>query len=149
MLVRLSRCIAYCLERARACHEKALASISLTSRSDFFDLENRWLSLAASYEFSERLSGRINDLDVHKRNISAILYRAGAVRYVRDADAIACMALAYNEIMKAVSLSRNEIPKSMTVAQLIVEFATRGERDPDRLCNSVLDLLNVKDEAQS
>jgi hypothetical protein len=146
MLVRLSRCIAYCLEHACACREKAHASTSLSGRDDFSDLEDRWLRLAASYSFSERLAARMNDQGAHKRNIRTILNRAGAVRYVRDDDAIACMTLAYNEVMTAVSSTGAEMPESMTVARLIVESATRGERDPDRLCNSVLSLLNAKDQ---
>jgi hypothetical protein len=147
MVVSLSRCIAYCLEHARACREKAHASTSLSGQSDFSDLEARWLRLAASYEFSERLASGMNDQGAHKRNVRTILYRAGAVRCVRDGDAIACMTLAYDEIMKAVSLTGTEMPESMTVARLIVACATKGERDPDRLCNSVLSLLNAKDQA--
>jgi hypothetical protein len=75
-----------------------------------------------------------------------ILYRAGAPRYVHDADAIGRMALAYDEIMTTVSVTGTERPESMTVTRLIVERATQGERDPDRLCNSVLSVLNAKDQ---
>jgi hypothetical protein len=149
MLVRLSQCIAYCLERARGCREKADASTSLTGQTDFSDLEDRWLRLAASYKFSERLASRLNDRRTHKRNVRMILYRAGAPRYVHDADAIARMALAYDEIMKSVSVAGTERPESMTVARLIVERAMQGERDPDRLCNSVLSVLNAKDQTAS
>jgi hypothetical protein len=149
MLVRLSQCIAYCLERARGCREKADTSTSLTGRSDFSDLEDRWLRLAASYEFSERLTSRLNDQDAHKRNVRKLLYRAGAVPHVRNAEAIAYMTLAYDEIMKTVSLAGAQMPGSMTVARLIVVLATQGDRDPDRLCNSVLGLLNADDQAHS
>lgn len=44
------------------------------------------------------------------------------------------MTRAYDEIMHAVSLTGTEMPESTTVARLIVDW----ERDPDRLCNSVL-----------
>jgi hypothetical protein len=37
----------------------------------------------------------------------------------------------------------------MTVVRLVVERATQGERDPDRLCNSVLSVLNGKDHTAS
>jgi hypothetical protein len=144
MLVRLSQCIAYCLERARACREKADAFISSTSQSDFSDLEDRWLRLAASYEFSDRLASGLNDRSAHKRNVRMILYHAGAIQY--DADAIACMALAFDEIMKAISVTGTERPESLIVARLIVECAAPGECDADRLCNSVLSLLNAKDQ---
>jgi hypothetical protein len=59
------------------------------------------------------------------------------------------MILAYDEIMKTVSLAGAQMPGSMTVARLIVVLATQGERDPDRLCNSVLGLLNADDQAHS
>jgi hypothetical protein len=104
MLVRLSQCIAYCLERARGCREKADVSTSLTGQSDFSDLEDRWLRLVGSYEFSERLASGMNGQGTHKRNVGTILYRAGAVRCVRDGDAIACM--------NAVSSTGTEMPET-------------------------------------
>jgi hypothetical protein len=52
------------------------------------------------------------------------------------------MTLAFIETMKAVSLTGAEKPDGMTAARLIVEMARRGERDPDRLCNAVLILMN-------
>jgi len=52
------------------------------------------------------------------------------------------MTLAFIETMKAVSLTDAEKPDSMMAARLIVEIAGRGERDPDRLCNAVLILMN-------
>lgn len=69
-------------ESARGSRGKADASTSLNGQSDFSDLEDRWLRLAASYEFSERLTGRLNDQDAHKRTVRTLLYRAGAVRGV-------------------------------------------------------------------
>jgi len=148
MLVRLSQCIAYCLERARSCREKACCAADLTSQRDFSDLEDRWLGLAASYEFCERMASSANDLDAYRRNVRAILNRVEGVRYIRNAHAIACMTLAYNEIMNAASLTGAEMPESMTVARLIVDLAIQGERDPDRLCDRVLSLLNTRDQSQ-
>jgi hypothetical protein len=60
----------------------------------------------------------------------------------------ACMTLAYIETMKAVSLTGSEKPDSMMAARLIVEIARRGERDPDRLCNAVLILMNTERQAR-
>jgi hypothetical protein len=83
--------------------------------------------LAASYEFSKRLASKLNDQSAYKRNVRVIFYHAGAIQY--DADAIATMALAYDEIMKAVGVTGTERPESMTVARLIVEAcSTRGGR---------------------
>jgi hypothetical protein len=147
MLVRLSQRIAYCLERARTCGEKARAAPSSSAdRRDFSDLEVRWLMLARSYEFSERLANQINDRDGYKKYVGAILRRAGADS--NDSISIACMTLAFIETMKAVSLTGPEKPDSMTAARLIVEIAGRGERDPDRLCNAVLILMNAMDKTR-
>jgi hypothetical protein len=141
VLVRLSQRIAYCLERARACGEKArTAPDSSIARRDFLDLEVRWFTLAQSYEFSEKLANQINDRDAHKRYVGSILRRAGATFI--DSVSIACMTLAFTETMKAVSLTGAEKPDSMTAARLIIEIAEQGERDPDRLCNAVLILMN-------
>jgi hypothetical protein len=141
VLVRLSQRIAYCLERARACGERARAAPdSSVAREDFLDLEARWLTLARSYEFSEKLANQISDREGHKRYVGSILRRAGA--NFSDSVSTACMTLAFIETMKAVSLTGAEKPDSMTAARLIVEIAGRGERDPDRLCNTVLILMN-------
>jgi len=122
--------------RARAAPESSI------DRRDFSDLEARWLTLARSYEFSEKLADQINDRDAYKRYVGSILRRAGAD--FGDSISIACMTLAYIETMKAVSLTGTEKLDSMTAARLIVEIARRGERDPDRLCNAVLILMNAK-----
>ena len=146
MLIRLSQRIAYCLERARICGEKARdAPESSVDRRDFSDLGARWLTLARSYEFSEKLADQINDRDAYKKYVGSILRRAGAD--FGDSISTACMTLAYIETMKAVSLTGAEKPDSMMAARLIVEMARRGERDPDRLCNAVLILLNTERQA--
>jgi hypothetical protein len=143
MLVRLSQRIAYCLERARVCGDRArYAPDSSQQHEDFSDLEMRWLALARSYEFSEKLTDRINDRDAYRRYVRSILNHAGAD--LSDTIASACMTVAYIEIMKAVSLNSDGRPDRMTVASLIVDLANQGERDPDRLCNAVLILLNAQ-----
>jgi hypothetical protein len=108
--------------------------------SEVSDLEVRWLTLARNYEFSEKLANQINDRDAYKRYVGSILRRAGAD--FSDSISIACMTLVFIETMKAVSLTGAEKPHGMTAARLIVEMARRGERDPDRLCNAVLILMN-------
>jgi hypothetical protein len=141
MLVRLFQRVAYCLERARVCGEKARAAPdSSVDRREFSDLEVRWLMLARSYEFSEKLANQINDREAYKRYVGSILRRAGAD--FSDSISTACMTLAFIETMKAVSLTDAEKPDSMMAARLIVEMARQGERDPDRLCNAVLILMN-------
>jgi len=44
-----------CLQHADDCGRQAAAQADPRMKADFLDLERRWLSLARSYEFSERL----------------------------------------------------------------------------------------------
>ncbi|MBO0719035.1 MAG: hypothetical protein J2P55_17125 [Rhizobiales bacterium] len=57
MLNNLSEQIRDCLERAEECARKAAAQNDLGLRDDFLRLEKRWLNLARSIEFVERLDG--------------------------------------------------------------------------------------------
>jgi hypothetical protein len=43
-----------CLERAAECHRKAATAISPAARSRFQDAASQWLSLADSYDPSDR-----------------------------------------------------------------------------------------------
>jgi len=56
MLKNLSDDISHCYEHADYCARKAAAEIDPQLQQDYLDLEQRWLSLARSYELSERLS---------------------------------------------------------------------------------------------
>jgi hypothetical protein len=55
MLESLSEQIRKCYEHAEECARKAAAQIDPALKQDFFDMEQRWLSLARSFEFSRRL----------------------------------------------------------------------------------------------
>jgi hypothetical protein len=55
MLYKLSEQIEECHRYAAECREKAARASSDALRNDYIFLEQRWLSLAASYEFTERL----------------------------------------------------------------------------------------------
>ena len=52
----LSEQIRECLEHAEECARKAGAQTDPKIKADFLDLERRWLLLARSYEFTERLT---------------------------------------------------------------------------------------------
>lgn len=56
MLQKLTEEIAECYEHARKCRERAQLARDPATKKDFLDQERRWLSLAHSYEFAERLS---------------------------------------------------------------------------------------------
>jgi hypothetical protein len=52
----LSKEIRECYRHAEDCALKATAHNDVQLKQDFLDLEQRWLFLARSYEFSERLT---------------------------------------------------------------------------------------------
>jgi hypothetical protein len=56
MLNNLSEQIRECLQHAEDCARKAAAQTDPKLKEDFLDMERRWLFLARSYEFTERIS---------------------------------------------------------------------------------------------
>jgi hypothetical protein len=59
MLQNLSKDIRECYRCAEECKLLAETARSSSARADYLAMECRWLSLAHSYEFSERLSDYI------------------------------------------------------------------------------------------
>ena len=69
MLKNLSEEIRECLQHAENCVRKAAAQSCPKLKQDFLELERRWLYLARSYEFTERLT----DFSVEtKRNVDKL-----------------------------------------------------------------------------
>jgi len=56
MLQNLSEEIRDCLRRAEECRRLSKIALSAPAIQDYLDMEQRWLSLAHGYEFTERLS---------------------------------------------------------------------------------------------
>ena len=56
MLDSVSEHIRDCLQHAEDCARKAAAQTDPRLKQDFLDMERRWLFLARSYEFTERLN---------------------------------------------------------------------------------------------
>jgi hypothetical protein len=56
MLNSMSEQIRECYRHAEDCARKAAAQADPMLKRDFLDLERRWLVLARSYEFTERLT---------------------------------------------------------------------------------------------
>ncbi|MGB3744139.1 MAG: hypothetical protein WBD11_06360 [Xanthobacteraceae bacterium] len=69
MLNNLSGNIRECFQHAEDCARKAAAQTDPRVKQDFLDLEQRWLSLARSYEFTERIS---DFSDETKRNLGKL-----------------------------------------------------------------------------
>jgi hypothetical protein len=56
MLQNLSEEIRECLRRAEECRRLSKTALSTSAIQDYLDMEQRWLALAHSYGFAERLS---------------------------------------------------------------------------------------------
>jgi hypothetical protein len=56
VLNNLSEEIRECYRHAEDCARKATAHTDPQTKADFLELEQRWLFLARSYEFTERLT---------------------------------------------------------------------------------------------
>ncbi len=56
MLNNLSEQIRECLRHAEDCARQAAAQTCPKLKEDFLDMERRWLCLARSYEFTERVT---------------------------------------------------------------------------------------------
>jgi hypothetical protein len=66
MLESVSELIRECRQHAEDCERKAAAITDPRLKKEFLDMEQRWLRLVRSYEFTERLNdlseGRLKDL---------------------------------------------------------------------------------------
>ena len=56
LLQNLSEEIRECLRHAEECRRLSKTALNPNTIQDYLDMEQRWLSLARSYEFTERLS---------------------------------------------------------------------------------------------
>ena len=63
MLLRLSEEICECYMRAAQARMYANYAHDPKVKQDFLDMERRWLNLARSYEFTERLSNFTGEAD--------------------------------------------------------------------------------------
>jgi hypothetical protein len=58
-----------------------------------------------------------------------------------EPDAVAAMTRAYADICRELGLSEHDRPEIHAVAKKVIEFAQRGDRDPVRLRDHVLQAL--------
>jgi hypothetical protein len=74
MLNNMSEQIRECLRHAEDCARQAVAQTCPNLKKDFLDMERRWLFLASSYEFTERVtdfSAETKRLAKHRSSNSA------------------------------------------------------------------------------
>jgi hypothetical protein len=86
MLQNLSEEIRECLGRAEECKRLAKTALTLSAIKDYLEMEQRWLALARSYEFAERLSRFVEPLRRKKRGMNEnLVHKVWPGRQVRSA----------------------------------------------------------------
>jgi hypothetical protein len=168
MLQNLSAEVVYCLERAEDCAKRARCEINPALRRDFFDMEQRWLKLARSYEFAEQLqrfashnkqqrgevTQRLEELkrkvDGHQSHgrLALSIARFVQIPDVFDPEVTLILGKAFD--MACAELGRTPQPTAVRVAiaAIIVEAAKLGERNPHRLRDAGLTAVGQKNSAK-
>ena len=86
MLDKLSEEIRECLRHAEECRRRAKTALYTSAIQDYLEMEQRWLSLARSYEFAERLSTFVEPFQREEREDKETP-SPGAARLVPDEHA--------------------------------------------------------------
>jgi hypothetical protein len=73
MLQNLSEEIRDCLRRAEECKRLAKTALSASAIQSYLEMEQRWLALARSYEFAERLSTFVEPIQAQGRPVTTLL----------------------------------------------------------------------------
>jgi hypothetical protein len=122
--------------------EKAELATHAAFRADFLAAESRWLALAHSYERQHRLSRTVTEFD-RRRKVGAItrmLRERGGGAF--EPDVIARMDIAYHAVLHQLGLADVEDGATLMVAKRIIDIATLGERDPERLTAAAVEALS-------
>lgn len=135
MLQRLSEHIANCLERAADAERRAAEVSDEVVRLDNIRLARSWRHLASSYQFVESLERFLLDAENAEdarppdppSETEGIKFRPPGT--VFDPDAIAVLTAVYSKAIEGQPASVHEV-----IAKCIIDLATDGERDPDKLC---------------
>jgi hypothetical protein len=133
MLNNLSKQIRECLDHAEDCARKAAAQTDPKLKEDFLDMERRWLVLAKSYGFSERL-GDFTDEAKRQANKLGGQCSASITPFLRsqalDPETVEAMGNVFATTCKALGLSNRDDAMTKLVAEKIIELAQRGIRNP-------------------
>jgi hypothetical protein len=122
MLQNVSAETVYCHERARQAREKADRATAAEARCDHLAAEARWLSMARSYEL--------------QRGLSTMLGGKGSIAQMArafDPEVVAIINSAFGAVFADLRLSDRDDAAALRIARRIIELASAGERDPERL----------------
>jgi hypothetical protein len=139
MLQKLGDHIANCLAQATVAERRASETSDETLRGDYERLAKTWRHLANSYLFVESLERFLLDADKAKR--ASLLHPANENRdpvphpaaIAFGPETIAVLTTAYERAIDSNPTSAHE-----AIARRIIELASEGERDPDKLCQGAL-----------
>jgi hypothetical protein len=81
MLQNLSKDIRECYLRAEQCKRLAEGALTPSAKEEYFAMERRWLSLARSYEFAERLSDFTRPFSKYKERRALAASGADPIRH--------------------------------------------------------------------
>ncbi len=134
----MSEQIRECLKHAEDCACQAAAQTDQKLKQDFLDKERRWLMLAQSYDFTQRLGDFSDDAKRKADNLYSDSQRAAPITpFLQDRafDPETPQALANALVMtcEALGLSNRDDAMTKLVAEKIIELAQRGHKNPTAL----------------
>ncbi len=136
MLNSLSKQIRECLDHAEDCGRKAAALTDPKLKEDFLDMERRWLALAQSYEFTQRLGDFSNEAKRQADKLDA-QRSAPITPFLRnqafEPETVEAMEKAFATTCKALGLCNRDDAMTKFVAEKIIELAQRGHKNPTAL----------------
>jgi hypothetical protein len=144
MLQSLPAEIISCYERARRAREKADRAINDEFRAEFLAAEGRWLALALSYERQHQLSRTVAEFD-RRRRARGITRTLREQRLAFDPEDVAKLDIVYHAVLHQLGLFDREDAAALMVAQRIIDLATQGERDPERMTAATIEALTRQD----
>jgi hypothetical protein len=136
MLNNLSKQIRECLDHAEDCRCKAADLTDPKLKEDFLDMERRWLALAQSYDFTQRIG---DFSDEAKRQADKLWGQRSAsiTPFLRaqafDPETVEAMGKAFATTCEALGLSNQDDAMTKLVAERIIELAQRGYKNPTGL----------------
>jgi hypothetical protein len=143
MLQNLTAEIMNCYERARQAREKAECAISAEFKAEFLAAESQWLALAESYDNQQRLSLAVTEFE-RRRKAGAINRMLRETGDVFEPEVIARLTVAYKATLDLLRLADREDTGTLMVAKRIIDLATQGERDPERLMAATIEVLPLR-----
>ena len=154
MLQKLSDHIAHCLAQANVAELRASEASNQTVSGDYERLAQSWRHLASSYQFVETLERFLLDaerpsradrarrawrLDSANENSGGMFPPVGTAF---SPETIAMLSTAYERAIDGQPTSAHE-----AIAKRIIELASEGVRDPQKLCEGALILSMRKPQS--